>query len=47
MSETKQKKTYDPTDLERRWQERWAESGLYETDGREQPSIALRCPYPG
>ena len=31
----RQRKTYDPTSLERRWQERWAESGLYETDEDE------------
>ena len=49
MSETRQRKTYDPTVLERRWQERWAESGLYETD--EDPNkpkhyALTMLPYP-
>jgi leucyl-tRNA synthetase len=32
VSETKPRKTYDPTTLEHRWQERWMESDLYRTD---------------
>ena len=49
MSETKQRKTYDPTDLERRWQERWAESGLYKTDEDESKPkhyALTMLPYP-
>ena len=49
MSETRQRKTYDPTVLERRWQERWAESGLYETDeDRSKPKhyALTMLPYP-
>ncbi|HEU4493193.1 MAG TPA: leucine--tRNA ligase [Rubrobacteraceae bacterium] len=49
MSETKQGRTYDPTALERRWQERWAESELYTTD--EDPEkikhyALTMLPYP-
>ena len=32
MSEASTKREYDPITLEHRWQERWAESGLYKTD---------------
>ncbi|MGI8860042.1 MAG: leucine--tRNA ligase [Rubrobacteraceae bacterium] len=49
MSETKQRKTYDPTSLERRWQERWAESGLYEMDwdsGKPKHYALTMLPYP-
>ena len=49
MSETKQRKTYDPTSLERRWQERWAESGLYEMDwDSDKPKhyALTMLPYP-
>src|SRR5215210_5759841 len=49
MSETKQRKTYDPTELERRWQERWAESGLYKTDEVENKPkhyALTMLPYP-
>ena len=49
MSETKQRRTYDPTDLERRWQERWAESGLYKTDEDESKPkhyALTMLPYP-
>ena len=49
MSETRQRKTYDPTALERRWQERWAESGLYETDEDESKPkhyALTMLPYP-
>ena len=41
MSETRQRKTYDPTALERRWQERWAETGLYKTDEDESKPVEL------
>jgi leucyl-tRNA synthetase len=49
VSETTARKTYDPTALERRWQERWAETGLYETD--EDPEkvkhyALTMLPYP-
>ena len=49
MSETTPRKTYDPTALEHRWQERWAESGLYETneDPNKPKHYALTMlPYP-
>ncbi|CAN5314460.1 leucine--tRNA ligase [soil metagenome] len=49
MSETKQRRTYDPTDLEHRWQERWAESGLYKTDEDENKPkhyALTMLPYP-
>jgi leucyl-tRNA synthetase len=49
VSETKQRRTYDPTDLERRWQERWAESGLYKTDEDESKPkhyALTMLPYP-
>ncbi|MBA3702212.1 MAG: leucine--tRNA ligase [Rubrobacteraceae bacterium] len=49
MSETKQRRTYNPTDLERRWQERWAESGLYKTDEDENKPkhyALTMLPYP-
>ena len=49
MSETTPGKTYDPTSLEHRWQKRWVESGLYETD--EDPNkpkhyALTMLPYP-
>jgi len=49
VSETKQRRTYDPTDLEHRWQERWAESGLYKTDEDENKPkhyALTMLPYP-
>ena len=49
MSETKQRKTYGPTSLERRWQERWAERGLYEMDwdsGKPKHYALTMLPYP-
>jgi leucyl-tRNA synthetase len=49
VSETKQGRTYDPTALERRWQERWAETGLYRTneDSEKTKHYALTMlPYP-
>jgi leucyl-tRNA synthetase len=49
VSEATTKKEYNPGTVERRWQERWAESGLYETD--EDPSTPKHyaltmLPYP-
>ena len=55
MSESPSKETssrkryYDPTALERRWQERWAESGLYKTDEDESKPkhyALTMLPYP-
>jgi leucyl-tRNA synthetase len=49
VSETKPRKTYDPTALEHRWQERWAETGLYETDedtGKPKHYALTMLPYP-
>jgi leucyl-tRNA synthetase len=49
VSETKPRKTYDPTALERRWQERWAESGLCKTDEDENKPkhyALTMLPYP-
>ncbi len=49
MSETKPRKNYDPTVLEGRWQERWAESGLYETDedtSKPKHYALTMLPYP-
>jgi leucyl-tRNA synthetase len=49
VSETKQRRTYDPTELEHRWQERWAESGLYKTDEDENKPkhyALTMLPYP-
>jgi leucyl-tRNA synthetase len=49
VSETRQRKPYDPTALERRWQKRWAESGLYETDEDESKPkhyALTMLPYP-
>ncbi len=49
MSETKPRKTYDPTTLEQRWQEQWTESGLYQTDeDTEKPKhyALTMLPYP-
>jgi leucyl-tRNA synthetase len=49
VSEAFSTSTYDPIALERRWQERWAESGLYKTD--EDPNktkhyALTMLPYP-
>ena len=49
MSETKPRKTYDPTALEQRWQERWTASGLYETDedtSKPKHYALTMLPYP-
>ena len=49
MSETTSRKTYDPTTLEQRWQERWVESGLYQTDedtGKPKHYALTMLPYP-
>jgi leucyl-tRNA synthetase len=49
VSEATTKKDYNPGTIEHRWQERWAESGLYKTD--EDPSkpkhyALTMLPYP-
>jgi leucyl-tRNA synthetase len=49
VSEASTKRDYDPITLEQRWQERWSESGLYETD--EDPNktkhyALTMLPYP-
>ncbi len=49
MSETVAKSGYDPSYIERRWQERWMETGLYKTD--EDPDkpkhyALTMLPYP-
>ena len=49
MSEATAKKEYDPGTIEHRWQERWAETGLYKTD--EDPAkpkhyALTMLPYP-
>ena len=49
MSETTTKSVYKPGDIERRWQEKWAESGLYETDedpGKPKHYALTMLPYP-
>jgi leucyl-tRNA synthetase len=43
------KRNYDPITLERRWQERWAESGLYRTDEDPEKTkhyALTMLPYP-
>jgi leucyl-tRNA synthetase len=49
VREVSTKRDYDPTILEHRWQERWAEAGLYKTD--EDPAkpkhyALTMLPYP-
>jgi leucyl-tRNA synthetase len=49
VSEASTRRDYDPVALERRWQERWAETGLYKTD--EDPDktkhyALTMLPYP-
>ena len=49
MSEATTRRTYDPGALERRWQERWTESGLYETDEDPEKTkhyALTMLPYP-
>jgi leucyl-tRNA synthetase len=49
LSETTSRRTYHPTALEHRWQERWAESGLYRTDEDESKPkhyALTMLPYP-
>ncbi|MDQ5809872.1 MAG: leucine--tRNA ligase, partial [Actinomycetota bacterium] len=49
MSEAFSTRTYDPIALERRWQERWAESGLYKTDEDPEKTkhyALTMLPYP-
>ena len=49
MSEATARSVYDPTAIERRWQGRWAETGIYRTD--EDPNkpkhyALTMLPYP-
>ncbi|MDQ4062360.1 MAG: class I tRNA ligase family protein, partial [Actinomycetota bacterium] len=49
MSETVAKSGYDPSYIERRWQERWMETGLYKTDedpGKPKHYALTMLPYP-
>jgi leucyl-tRNA synthetase len=49
VSETAAKSGYDPGAMERRWQKRWAESGLYKTDedpGKPKHYALTMLPYP-
>ena len=49
MSETTAKREYKPGAIERRWQEKWAESGLYKTDeDTDKPKhyALTMLPYP-
>ena len=49
MSEASTKRDYDPITLEQRWQERWAKSGLYNTDEDPEKTkhyALTMLPYP-
>jgi leucyl-tRNA synthetase len=49
VSEASTKRDYDPITLEQRWQERWAESGLYMTNedpGKTKHYALTMLPYP-
>jgi leucyl-tRNA synthetase len=49
VSEATTRRTYDPGALERGWQERWTESGLYKTDedpGKTKHYALTMLPYP-
>jgi leucyl-tRNA synthetase len=49
VSEASTKRDYDPTTLERRWQERWAQTGLYKTDedaNKTKHYALTMLPYP-
>ncbi len=49
MSEATTKKEYNPGTIEHRWQERWAESGLYKTDkdpSKPKHYALTMLPYP-
>ena len=49
MNEASTKRDYDPITLEQRWQERWAESGLYNTDEDPEKTkhyALTMLPYP-
>ncbi len=49
MSETTAKREYKPGAIERRWQEKWAESGLYRTDedaAKPKHYALTMLPYP-
>ena len=37
---------YTPRDIERKWQERWAERGRYEADPNEEDATFVTVPYP-
>ncbi len=37
---------YTPRDIERKWQERWAERGRYEADPADEESTFVTVPYP-
>ncbi|CAN5858668.1 leucine--tRNA ligase [soil metagenome] len=49
MSETTARREYKPGAIERRWQDKWAESGLYKTDedtGKPKHYALTMLPYP-
>jgi leucyl-tRNA synthetase len=49
VSEAAEKQIYNPVSLEQRWQERWAESGLYKTDkdpDKTKHYALTMLPYP-
>jgi leucyl-tRNA synthetase len=49
VSEATARSVYDPTAIEHRWQQRWAETSLYETDGdpnRPKHYALTMLPYP-
>jgi leucyl-tRNA synthetase len=49
VSEITTKRDYDPQTIERRWQERWVESGLYKTDedsSKPKHYALTMLPYP-
>ena len=46
---TRERRKYDPQEIEPRWQQRWAEDGLYEAvidEGREKLYCLTMLPYP-
>jgi leucyl-tRNA synthetase len=49
MSEAKVRQSYRPVEMERRWQRRWAEAGIYETDqdtAKPKHYALTMLPYP-
>ncbi|MFC7044260.1 leucine--tRNA ligase [Halobacteriaceae archaeon GCM10025711] len=38
--------TYDPRDIERKWQSRWEESGRFEVDPTDEDATFITVPYP-